>query len=168
MFDRIAVVNRGEPALRLIRAVRELNAEHGTRTRVVALHTEAERRATFVRAADEAVLLHETGNGSPYLDHAELGRALRASGADAAWVGWGFVAEDPAFAELCEKLGVTFIGPSAAAGVVGGGGDSARYDDRGGDVLLRAGWQADNIKTLTDSGATANCAKPPLRPRLSP
>ena len=115
MFDRIAVVNRGEPALRLIRAVRELNAEHGTRTRVVALHTEAERRATFVRAADEAVLLRETGEGSPYLDHAELRRALQAARADAAWVGWGFVAEDPAFAELCADIGVTFIGPSPEA-----------------------------------------------------
>src|SRR5918995_1075853 len=115
VFDRIAVVNRGEPALRLIRAVRELNAEHGARTRVVALHTEAERRATFVRAADEAVLLRETGGGSPYLDHTELARALRAARADAAWVGWGFVAEDPAFAELCGELGVTFIGPPPEA-----------------------------------------------------
>src|SRR4051812_42982063 len=115
VFDRIAVVNRGEPALRLIRAVRELNAEHGTRSRVIALHTEAERRATFVRAADEAVLLRETGAGSPSLDHDELARALRSSRADAAWVGWGFVAEDPAFAELCADLGVTFVGPSPEA-----------------------------------------------------
>ncbi|MBJ7451245.1 MAG: ATP-grasp domain-containing protein [Blastococcus sp.] len=115
MFSRIAVVNRGEPAVRLIRAVRELNAEHGTSTRVIALHTEAERRATFVRAADEAVMLRETGTGSPYLDHAELGRALRASRADAAWVGWGFVAEDPAFAELCAELGVVFVGPPPEA-----------------------------------------------------
>ena len=115
MFKRIAVVNRGEPVLRLIRAVRELNEEHGHATRVIALHTEAERRATFVRAADESVTLRPTGAGSPYLDHAELGRALRASRADAAWVGWGFVAEDPAFAELCATLGVVFIGPPPAA-----------------------------------------------------
>jgi acetyl/propionyl-CoA carboxylase alpha subunit/acetyl-CoA carboxylase carboxyltransferase component len=115
VFERIAVVNRGEPALRLIRAVRELDAEHGTRTRVVALHTAAERRATFVRAADEAVVLADTGAVNPYLDHAELGRALRVSGADAAWVGWGFVAEDPAFAELCADLGVTFVGPPPEA-----------------------------------------------------
>jgi acetyl/propionyl-CoA carboxylase alpha subunit/acetyl-CoA carboxylase carboxyltransferase component len=115
VFRRIVVVNRGEPAMRLIRAVRELNAEHGTRTRVIALCTEAERRATFVRAADEAVLLRETGAGSPYLDHDELGRALRTSQADAAWVGWGFVAEDPAFAELCADLGVVFIGPPPEA-----------------------------------------------------
>ncbi|GAA3168384.1 biotin carboxylase N-terminal domain-containing protein [Blastococcus jejuensis] len=115
MFSRIAVVNRGEPAMRLIRAVRELNAEHGHGIRVIALHTESERRATFVRAADEAVVLHETGAGNPYLDHEELGRALRTARADAAWVGWGFVAEDPAFAELCASLGVTFIGPPPAA-----------------------------------------------------
>src|SRR3954468_11463039 len=101
--------------MRLIRAVRELDAEHGSRTTVIALHTEAERRATFVRAADEAVLLRETGTGSPYLDHDELGRALRAGRADAAWVGWGFVAEDPAFAEVCAQLGVTFVVPSPEA-----------------------------------------------------
>jgi acetyl/propionyl-CoA carboxylase alpha subunit/acetyl-CoA carboxylase carboxyltransferase component len=115
VFKRIAVVNRGEPAMRLTRAVRELNAEHGPDIRVIALHTEAERRATFVRAADEAVLLRETGSGSPYLDHEELGRALTAARADAAWVGWGFVAEDPAFAELCASLGVTFVGPPPEA-----------------------------------------------------
>src|SRR6478735_8253277 len=115
VFSRIAVVNRGEPAMRLTRAVRELNEEHGYGIRVIALHTESERRATFVRAADEAVVLRETGAGNPYLDHEELGRALRESRADAAWVGWGFVAEDPAFAELCASLGVTFIGPPADA-----------------------------------------------------
>ena len=56
MFSRIAVVNRGEPAVRLIRAVRELDAEQVTSTRVIAQHTEAERRATFVPAVEEAVL----------------------------------------------------------------------------------------------------------------
>jgi acetyl/propionyl-CoA carboxylase alpha subunit/acetyl-CoA carboxylase carboxyltransferase component len=112
VFSRIAVVNRGEPAVRLIRAVRELNAEHGHGIRVIALHTEAERRALFVRSADEAVIL--TG-ARPYLDHSALEVALRRSRADAAWVGWGFVAEDPAFAELCARLDITFIGPPAAA-----------------------------------------------------
>src|SRR4051794_25080490 len=101
--------------MRLIRAVRELNEEHGYGIRVVALHTEDERHATFVRAADEAVVLRDTGRGIPYLDHEELGRALTESRADAAWVGWGFVAEDPAFAELCASLGVTFIGPPPEA-----------------------------------------------------
>eukprot|EP01133_Synstelium_polycarpum_P025561 gene25561-30693_t len=109
MFKRIAVVNRGEAAVRLIRAVRELNAEHDYGIRVIALHTEAERRAMFVRQADEGVTLRSTGTGSPYLDYAELERALLAAKADAVWVGWGFVAEDPAFAEIVAKLGITFV-----------------------------------------------------------
>ena len=108
-FTRVAVVNRGEAALRLIRAVRELNLEHRLGLTTIALHTAAERRATFVREADEAVLL--AGGKSPYLDHEELERALRESRAEAAWVGWGFVAEDPAFAELCARIGVVFVGP---------------------------------------------------------
>jgi len=116
MFTRIAVVNRGEPAVRLIRAVRELNEEHGYGIKVIALHTEAERRTLFVRSADESVALREVGSGTgPYLDHVELERALRLSRADAVWVGWGFVAEDPAFEELCVRLGLVFIGPAAGA-----------------------------------------------------
>ena len=114
MFTRIAVVNRGEPAVRLIRAVRELNEEHGYGIKVIALHTEAEQRALFVRLADESICLCavESPRG-PYLDHVELERALRAGRADAVWVGWGFVAEDAAFADLCERLGMVFIGPPA-------------------------------------------------------
>src|ERR1700738_3912157 len=117
VFSRIAIVNRGEAAMRLIHAVQELNAEHGNRFRTIALHTEAERGAMFVREADEAECIGSDGRSgsgvSPYLDHAELERAMRRVGADAAWVGWGFVAEDPSFAELCQRIGVVFIGPDA-------------------------------------------------------
>ena len=113
--SRIAVVNRGEAAVRLIRAVRELNAEYDCGIKTIALHTDAERRAMFVRQADEAVTLRKTSAGIAYLDHAELERALLESKADAVWVGWGFVAEDIAFAELCGRLNLTFIGPSPAA-----------------------------------------------------
>jgi acetyl/propionyl-CoA carboxylase alpha subunit/acetyl-CoA carboxylase carboxyltransferase component len=115
----IAVVNRGEAACRLVHAVRELNAERDPfderpPIRTIALYTESERQATFVREAD---LAHCLGPASarPYLDLTALASALVETGADAAWVGWGFVAEDPAFAELCDRLGVTFIGPSAEA-----------------------------------------------------
>jgi len=112
VFKRIAVVNRGEAAVRLIRAVRELNAERGTSIRTVALHTEGEAAAMFVRQADEAVALRPSTTASvPYLDYAELERALQESGADAVWVGWGFVSEHPAFVELCDRLGIAFIGP---------------------------------------------------------
>ncbi|HEY3006183.1 MAG TPA: biotin carboxylase N-terminal domain-containing protein, partial [Kribbellaceae bacterium] len=114
MFKRIAIVNRGEAAMRLINAVRELNAETGGRSETVALYTDAERTATFVREADLAYPLGPA-SARPYLDLAVLERALTETGADAAWVGWGFVAEDPAFAELCERLKVTFVGPGAEA-----------------------------------------------------
>ncbi len=116
MFSRIAVINRGEPAVRLIRAVRELNSQFGYGITVIALHTAAERGALFVRSADEGVLLRDKGVlGSPYLDHAELERAMMVARCDACWVGWGFVAEDADFAELCARIGVRFIGPPPEA-----------------------------------------------------
>lgn len=114
MFSRIAIVNRGEAAVRLIHAVRDLAAETGTTIQTIALHTDVDRNATFVREADIA---YDLGPASarPYLDLKALEQALRVTEADSAWVGWGFVAEDPAFAELCEQIGVTFIGPSPEA-----------------------------------------------------
>src|SRR4051812_19063299 len=114
VFSRVAIVNRGEAAMRLIHAVRDLSAETGTPVETVALYTDADRTATFVREADLAYPLGPAA-ARPYLDYAVLERALVETGADAAWVGWGFVAEDPVFAELCEKVGVTFIGPDADA-----------------------------------------------------
>ncbi|MEC3918978.1 ATP-binding protein [Nocardia sp. CDC160] len=114
MFSRIAIVNRGEAAMRLIHAVRDLAAETGRPIETVALYTDVDRNATFVREADIA---YDLGPASarPYLDLKVLEKALKATKADSAWVGWGFVAEDPAFAELCEQIGVTFIGPDPDA-----------------------------------------------------
>ncbi|GAA2736183.1 carboxyl transferase domain-containing protein [Actinocorallia aurantiaca] len=114
MFSRIAIVNRGEAAMRLIHAARDIAAETGTRIETVALYTDVDRSAAFVREAD---LSYDLGPASarPYLDLKVLERALKETGADAAWVGWGFVAEDPAFAELCEEIGVAFVGPSPDA-----------------------------------------------------
>jgi acetyl/propionyl-CoA carboxylase alpha subunit/acetyl-CoA carboxylase carboxyltransferase component len=115
VFTRVAIVNRGEAAMRLIHAVRELDAQPDAEPiQVIALYTEAERNARFVREADVAYNLGPAAN-RPYIDLAVLERALVDTKADAAWVGWGFVAEDPAFAELCDRIGVTFIGPSPEA-----------------------------------------------------
>ena len=68
MFSRIAIINRGEAAMRLIHAVRELNAEGGEQIQTVALYTDAERAATFVREADLAYPLGPA-SARPYLDH---------------------------------------------------------------------------------------------------
>jgi acetyl/propionyl-CoA carboxylase alpha subunit len=153
VFSRVAIVNRGEAAMRLIHAVRELAAETSTPIETVALHTDVERTATFVREADIA---YDLGPASarPYLDLKVLERALVETGADAAWVGWGFVAEDPAFAELCERIGVTFVGPSAEA--------MRRLGDKIGSKLLAeevgvpvAPWSRGAVETLDAARATA-------------
>ncbi|MEV6415273.1 carboxyl transferase domain-containing protein [Kribbella sp. NPDC051718] len=154
MFSRIAIVNRGEAAMRLINAVRELNAETGSLIETVALYTDAERTATFVREADLSYPLGPAAD-RPYLDHAKLERALVETGADAAWVGWGFVAEDPAFAELCDRIGVTFIGPSAEA--------MRKLGDKIGSKLIAeevgvpvAPWSRGAVESLDAAIASAN------------
>lgn len=118
-FKRIAIVNRGEPAMRLLHAVREINQQHGWQLQTIALFTDPDRQAMFVREADDRFYLGEATFVDPkdqqrkssYLDYQRLRRALVESKADAAWVGWGFVAEHAAFVDLCDELGVTFIGP---------------------------------------------------------
>ncbi len=119
-FSRIAVVNRGEPAMRLVNAVAEYNRERGTSITTIALYTEPDRHAMFVREADEAHSLGPAHVTDPdgqrhvaYVDYDLLEKALVATKADAVWVGWGFVSEQADFADLCERLGITFIGPSA-------------------------------------------------------
>ena len=115
-FRRIAIVNRGEPAMRLIHAVREWNAEGRAPLHTIAVHTAVDRHAMFVREADEAVLLGpddpEHLGPSPYLDYGELARALSDARAEAVWPGWGFVSEKAEFARLCRELGIVFVGPS--------------------------------------------------------
>ena len=105
MFSRIAIVNRGEAAMRLIHAVRDLNAQTGDghRSRRSRCTPRASARAMFVREADLAYDLGPgLGAALPRPTPCSSGRCVE-TGADAAWVGWGFVAEDPAFAELCER-----------------------------------------------------------------
>jgi biotin carboxylase len=122
-FRRVAIVNRGEPAMRFIHAVREFNLEHRTDFQAIALSTEPDRHARFVREADEAVGLgpstfvdEQDGLRRPsYLDYEALERALAEAQADAVWTGWGFVAEQLKSVELCERLGIVCIGPDSGA-----------------------------------------------------
>jgi acetyl/propionyl-CoA carboxylase alpha subunit/acetyl-CoA carboxylase carboxyltransferase component len=111
-LGRVAIVNRGEPAMRAIHAIRELRHEFDVDLTAVALHTTAERDAMFAREADDSIVLASDGGGIAYLDLDALADALRRARADSVWVGWGFVAERPEFADLCDELGITFIGPS--------------------------------------------------------
>ncbi|HUO15261.1 MAG TPA: carboxyl transferase domain-containing protein [Verrucomicrobiae bacterium] len=122
-FQRVAIVNRGEAAMRFIHAARDFNQEHGTSLRTISLFTEPDRHSMFVREADEAVCLGPAQVLDPntkqirssYVDYGRLERALATARADAVWVGWGFVAEHAAFADLCRELGIVFIGPDGDA-----------------------------------------------------
>jgi acetyl/propionyl-CoA carboxylase alpha subunit/acetyl-CoA carboxylase carboxyltransferase component len=165
-FSRIAVVNRGEPAMRLINAVREWNAEGRPALRVIAVYTAADRHATFVREADEAVLIGADSPDaafaeSPYLDYAELERALRKCRADAVWPGWGFVSEKAEFAELCDRLGITFIGPSAEVmRRLGDKIESKRLAERVGVPL--GAWSGGPVDGLTEARIAAESIGYPL------
>ena len=162
MFTRIAIVNRGEAAMRLIHAVRDLNAEHPDREPLVtiALYTDAERSAMFAREADEAYPIGPASD-RPYLNHGLLADVLRRARADAVWVGWGFVAEDAAFADLMADLGITFIGPSGDA--------MRRLGDKIGSKLIAeevgvpvAPWSGGGVDTLDDALAAADRVGYPL------
>ncbi len=102
--------------MRCVRAVKALRASEGSALRVVALYTDVDRDAPFVRHADIAVRLPApAGEVRAYLDHDVVIAALRRAGADAVWPGWGFVAEDPAFADRVVAAGMRFLGPSGDA-----------------------------------------------------
>jgi acetyl/propionyl-CoA carboxylase alpha subunit len=160
VFGRIAIVNRGEAAMRLIHAVRDINANGDAPIRTIALYTDAERNAMFVREADEAYPLGPA-SARPYLNYDRLESALLDTGADAVWVGWGFVAEDPAFAELCARIGVTFIGPSPEA--------MRQLGDKIGSKLIAeevgvpvAPWSRGSVDTLDAAIAAAGKIGYPL------
>jgi acetyl/propionyl-CoA carboxylase alpha subunit/acetyl-CoA carboxylase carboxyltransferase component len=112
----LGVVNRGDAAMRCIRAVKALRAREGSGMRAVVLYTDVDRDAPFVRHADAAVRLPApAGEVRAYLDHELVIGALVRAGADAVWPGWGFVAEDPVFADRVVAAGMRFLGPSGDA-----------------------------------------------------
>lgn len=109
MFKRILIANRGEIALRIIRACREMDIE------TVAVFSEADREALHVRAADQAVCIGPNATAKSYLNIPNIISAAELTGVDAIHPGYGFLSENARFAEICESCGITFIGPSIRA-----------------------------------------------------
>ena len=105
MFQKILIANRGEIALRIICACKEL----GIRT--VAVYSEADRDALHVRFADEAVCIGPPRSADSYLNVASIISAAEITDADAIHPGYGFLSENANFAEVCETCKITFIGP---------------------------------------------------------
>jgi len=109
MFSKILIANRGEIAIRLIRACKELGVP------TVAVYSEADRAALHVRAADQAFCVGPAPSRDSYLNGDRILEVALACGADAIHPGYGFLSERAAFAEDCARAGVTFIGPNPRA-----------------------------------------------------
>ena len=107
MFSKVLIANRGEIAVRIIRACREM----GIRT--VAVYSEADKDALHTQLADESVCIGKAQALDSYLNMERILSATVASGAEAIHPGFGFLSENSKFAELCDKCNITFIGPSA-------------------------------------------------------
>ena len=109
MFDKILIANRGEIALRILRACKEM----GIRT--VAVYSEADRNSLHVRLADEAVCIGGPRPEQSYLNIPAIISAAEISDVDGIHPGYGFLSQNAHFAEICESCNITFIGPSAQA-----------------------------------------------------
>ncbi|MDQ7820524.1 MAG: acetyl-CoA carboxylase biotin carboxylase subunit [Armatimonadota bacterium] len=109
MFSKLLIANRGEIAVRIIRACREL----GIRT--VAVYSEADRGALHVRMADEAFCIGPPPAADSYLNIPNIMSTAELLGVDAIHPGYGFLAENPHFAEICRDVNITFVGPSPEA-----------------------------------------------------
>lgn len=107
MFRKILIANRGEIAVRIIRACREL----GIKT--VAVYSEADADALHTQLADEAVCIGPANSAESYLNMERILSATIVTGAEAIHPGFGFLSENSKFAQMCEKCNITFIGPSA-------------------------------------------------------
>ena len=109
MFSKILIANRGEIAVRIIRACKELGIP------TVAVYSDADRHALHVRHADEAVFLGGSSPSESYLNIDRILAAAKQTGADAIHPGYGFLSENADFADAVRSAGLTFIGPPASA-----------------------------------------------------
>jgi acetyl-CoA carboxylase biotin carboxylase subunit len=127
MFRKILIANRGEIALRVIRACREMGI------RSVIAHSEADRNSLPVRMADERICIGPGASGKSYLNIPNIVSAALISNAEAIHPGYGFLSENTSFAEICNDVNITFIGPSAKVMNVMGDKVSAR------EAMMKAG-----------------------------
>jgi len=120
MFNKILIANRGEIAIRIMRACRELDIS------TVAVYSEADRNALFAKYADEAVYVGPSPASQSYLRIDKIMEAAKETGSEAIHPGYGFLAENPLFARACEEDDIVFIGPSSQA-----------IDDMGSKITAR-------------------------------
>ena len=147
MFKKLLVANRGEIALRVVRACQELGVV------AVAVYSDADETALHVRHADESVNIGPPAAGKSYLNAERLIEAAKETGADAVHPGYGFLAENAAFAKAVTDAGMRFIGPSAQAIEKLGDKSAARRLAVEADVPVVPG--SDNVSSADEAVATA-------------
>ena len=151
MVSKVLIANRGEIAVRIIRACRELGLE------TVAVYSEADRRALHVRYADEAYLLGPAPSRDSYLRMDKILDIARKSGADAIHPGYGFLAEREEFAQACMDAGITYIGPKPSAIAAMGDKAVARATVIKAGVPIVPG--TENVGNMTDDDLLAVAPK---------
>jgi acetyl-CoA carboxylase, biotin carboxylase subunit len=133
MIKKLLIANRGEIAVRIIRACREMGIES------VAVYSEADREALHVQLADEAYCIGPTSSKDSYLNVTNIISVAKLTGCDAIHPGYGFLAENADFAELCRECNITFVGPSPEAITKMGTKDIARETMREAGVPIVPG-----------------------------
>src|SRR3954465_11096031 len=148
MFSKILVANRGEIAVRVIRACEELGVP------TVAVYSELDRDAIHVQRADEAYLLGPGPAAESYLNVDKLLEVIEQSGAEAVHPGYGFLAENAAFARALEEHGITFIGPPAGGTAAMGSKTKARELMQAAGVPIVPG-TTEAVETVEDAKGIA-------------
>jgi acetyl-CoA carboxylase biotin carboxylase subunit len=147
MFQKVLIANRGEIAVRIIRACREVGLD------TVAVYSEADRQALHVRLSDEAYLLGPAPARESYLRIDKIIEAARKCGADAIHPGYGFLAEREDFAEACQEEGIVFIGPKPSAIAAMGDKMTARETVRKAGVPVVPG--TEDVGNMSDDDLLA-------------
>ena len=147
MFSKILIANRGEMAVRIIRACKDMGIE------TVAVYSEADRDALHVILADEAICIGPAQVSDSYLNMRAILSAAEVTGAQAIHPGYGLLAENAKFADMCSQCNITFIGPSAEVIAKMGDKDQARKTAEEAGVPLATGTGV--LKTVADAQAAA-------------
>jgi acetyl-CoA carboxylase biotin carboxylase subunit len=155
MFKKILIANRGEIAVRIVRACREMGILSA------AVHSDADRAALHVRLADEAYPIGPAPSRESYLRIDKLMDVARHAGCDAAHPGYGFLAENPAFAKACAENNITFIGPSPEAMERMGSKTAARQFAARANVPIVPGVQ-DPVEHIQDAERMARALGYPV------